>query len=192
MHASGTVPAMTAPHDTPPQFGHPSTWPAPAEQLPPAPRPRRTGLIAALTAGVLILMAAAGVGVWLVMRPTSPAGGPTTLTASGTLVLQRGQFVWQSAADPRCEGLPVFSDLYPGAQVVVTDAAGKTVAVGALGPGRAGGITTEGGLDRAMTCTMPFEVTGVPSGVGPYGVQLGQQAVLRYAENQLTGLQIGF
>lgn len=195
MHASGTVPAMTAPN-APQQFGHPSTWQAPAEQLPPAPRPRRVGLIAALAAGALVLMAATGVGVWLVTRPTTTAPAPgasaATLTAWGSVVLQRGQFVWQSAADPTCQGLNGFSDLAAGTQVKVTDAAGKSLAVGALGRGVAEGITTEGGMDRATTCTMPFEVPGVAAGVGPYGVQLGQRGVLRYAEGQLTSLRIGF
>lgn len=191
MHASGTLPAMTAPHDTP-QFGHPSTWPStqPAVDTPPPGRKRRAGLIAGLAAGVVVLMAATGVSVWFLTRPdskaptvgTSSAPALNPVTVSGELVLQRGQFSWQSAADPTCSGLNGFSDLAAGAQVTVTDAAGKTLAVGSLGRGTAEGITSDG---RATTCSLPFKVAGVPGGVGPYGVEVAHRGVVRFSEGEL-------
>ncbi len=184
--------AMTTPPDAP-EFGHPSTWPAPAAEQPPlAARPRRVGLIAALAGGALLLMAATGISVWLLTRPDSkpptargsassaPALNPVTV--SGELVLQRGQFSWQSAADPTCSGLNGFSDLAAGAQITVTDAAGKVLAVGSLQRGVAEGITTDG---RATTCSLRFTVSGVPGGVGPYGVEVSHRGVVRFNEGEL-------
>lgn len=196
MRAGGTVPAMTTPHDTPPQFGHPSTWPAqPLAVDAPAPqRPRRAGLIAAAVAGVVVLMAATGVTVWLLTRPdaaptpaaAAPGSSAATLnpvTVAGELVLQRGQFAWQSAADPTCWGLNGFSDLAAGAQVTVTDAGGKVLVVGSLQRGVAEGIATDG---RATTCSLRFELGGVPGGVGPYGVEVAHRGVVRFNEGELV------
>jgi hypothetical protein len=190
MRASSTVPAMT----TPPEE-HAPAWPTRPAQ---PPRRGRASLVAAAAAGVVLLMAATGAGVWYFARPTeaSPATSPSTsstaLTAAiGSVILQRGQFVWQSS-DMSCGGLGGFTDIHEGTQVTVTDAAGKVLAVGALEHGSPGGLTTEGGMDRASTCTLPFTVAGLPAGVGPYGVEVAHRGVMRYDENRLSAVLLGF
>ncbi len=194
--------AMTTPHDAPQQFGHPSTWPTPAESpAPPAPRPRRTGLIAAAVAGVLALMAGTGVSVWLLTRPdaaapaaaSSAAASATEVTVRGVVTLQQGQFSWNSEQDPTCQGWKGFSDIRVGAQVTVTDAAGKVLAVSSLDVGQAKGIAAGAdGMKRATTCELAFRVAGVASGQGPYGVEVSHRGVLRYDEGRLSAVTLGF
>lgn len=168
-------------------FGRPSTRP---ESQPATPR-RRTGLIIGAVAGVLVLVVGTGVTIHLLTRPdaTTPAAAPASaaaFTANGSLLLKRGEFSWNSAADPTCQGLNTFSDLRGGTQVVVTDAGGKKLAVGVLAKGTAGGFVTDSdGTQRAMSCSLPFSVPGIPRGVGPYGVQVGQRGVQTYDETRL-------
>lgn len=191
-------------HDIPAQgaapVGHPSTWSAhQADQA--APPKRRTVPIIAGVLGVLALVVGTGVTVNLLSRtqaaaPASVAASPSaaTLTASGTLLLKRGEFSWNSAADPTCQGLGGYSDLRAGTQVVVTDAAGKKLAVGALVAGRAGDFSTESdGTQRAGSCSLSFAVSGVPRGVGPYGVEVSHRGVQNYNETELDrGVMLGF
>lgn len=47
-------------------------------------------------------------------------------------------------------------------------------------------------MHRASTCAMPFKVSGVPRGVGPYGVEVAHRGVLRYDEGHLAVLRLGF
>jgi hypothetical protein len=188
---------MSFPEHTPasPQggapFGHPSTWPAP-QSVAAAPPKRRMVAIILAVAGVLALVAGTGVTVYLVTRPSSnvpaAAASPSAaaFTAAGTLLLKRGEFSWNSAADPTCQGLNGFSDLRGGTQVTVTDAAGKKLAIGVLANGRAGDFTTDSdGAQRAASCALSFAVTGVPRGVGPYGVEISHRGVQNYNEAQL-------
>lgn len=143
-------------------------------------------------------MAATGVAVWYFTKPAPaapPAAAPAaTLTAAGSVVLNHSQFSWNGLADPTCQGWQGFSDVAGGAQVTVTDAAGKVLAIGTLDHGVATGITTAdvNGLPRAELCTLLFTVTGLPQGVGPYGVEVAHRGVVRYDEGHLGIIRIGF
>ena len=183
--------AMTTPPDAPQQFGHPSTWPTPAAVEPPAGRKVSTGLVAALAAAALGLMAVTGLGVWLVMRPDGTTPAPAgRIGISGVVVLELPDFEWQSVDNPVCKGREDHKDIAEGTPVTFFDASGKTLAVGKLGAGQARGITTGAdGLSRASTCTLPFSIE-VPAGVGPYGIEVLNRGVLRYNEGSLTGLQL--
>jgi hypothetical protein len=147
-------------------------------------------------------MTGTGFAVWFFMRPetstttataSSSAAAPAAITVIGAVTLQRGQFVWNSQA-AGCQGLSGFADIRPGTQVTVTDASGKVVAVGSLDQGTAEGITEEGGLSRATSCSLPFKVSGVPRGAGPYGVEVSHRGVLHYPERDLDtqALTLGF
>lgn len=208
---------MTAPHDshipyvpgyadrqptsTTPPLGQPQAWQAPlppssAPPGPPAPG-SRAGLIAVLVLGVLVLMAATGLGVWIFTRPdttaapaTSPSA-PPSVDVAGTVVLKQGQFTWNSVGDPTCQGWKGFEDIQGGASVTITDAGGKALLVGSLGRGTAQGITTESdGMHRAGSCELPFIVSGVPGGVGPYGVEVSHRGVVHVNEGQLGSVQL--
>jgi hypothetical protein len=183
--------AMTTPSGGPQHLGHPSAWPAPTAVDAPAGRKAGIGLVAAVTAGVLGLMAATGFGVWLFMRPDSAAPAPAgRVGISGVVVLELPNFEWQSVDNPVCTGRKDHVDIVEGAPVTYFDASGKTLAVGKLGAGQARGITTGAdGTIRASTCTLPFSIE-VPAGVGPYGIEVSNRGVLRYNESGLTGLQL--
>jgi hypothetical protein len=192
--------AMSFPaHDSPP-LGHPATWkpPAPVDVKPPK---RRSALIVAAALGVLALIAGTGLAVYLLGRPdaATPATAPSAsssapFTAAGTLHLKRGEFSWNSVQDPTCQGLGGYSDLRAGTQVLVTDATGKKLAVGALAAGRAGDFTTDSdGTQRVGSCALDFAVAGIPRGVGPYGIEVSHRGVQNYTEAQLDrGVTLGF
>ncbi|MGI5179510.1 hypothetical protein ACQEVZ_24585 [Dactylosporangium sp. CA-152071] len=184
--------AMTTPPDAPQQFGHPSTWPTPTMVESPAPRTVSPSLFAAFTGAALVLMAIVGLGVWYVMRPDSAAPAPAagSVAIAGVVVLELPNFEWQSVENPVCKGRKDYEDITEGAQVTYFDASGKTLAVGKLGAGEARGITRgSDGVIRASACAVPFSIE-VPSGVGPYGVEVSNRGVRRFNEGSLTGLQI--
>jgi hypothetical protein len=195
-----TVRAMTAPHDAP-EFGHPSTWPAPTEPLATASRPGRGRLVAVAVAGAVAVALLAAGGTWLATRSdpepaaatSSAAPAQVLLAVAGVVILGRGQFVWARSTNA-CQGQGAFGDIRDGTQVTVTDAAGKVLAVGALGPGVGQGSSTLGATAGAVAaaCELRFAVPAVPAGVGPYGVQFAGGAVLRFNEQQMTSLRIGF
>jgi hypothetical protein len=65
-----------------------------------------------------------------------------------------------------------------GAQVVVSDAAGKTIATGSLPPS---------GRIVDLTCVFDFEVEGIPGGHDFYGVAISHRGRLQYRRDQLDG-----
>lgn len=162
----------------------------------------RTPLIAAGVVGVLALMAATGIAVWFVSRPSpAPSAAPAATPgatgareAVGTVVLQHSQFSWGGLQDRTCKGWKGFADIGGGTQVTVTDAGGKVLAIGTLDNGNATGITPSdaNGLPRAEVCTLSFKVTGITPGVGPYGIEIAHRGVVRYEEGKLGIIQLGF
>jgi hypothetical protein len=166
-------------------------------------RRRKGGLIGAGVAGVLTLMAGTGLAVWFIASPSSTTNAttpPAAATAAGareaigTVVLQHSQFKWNGLADTTCQGRQGFADIAGGAQVTVTDASGKVLAIGALWRGTASGITSSdvNGLPQAETCTLPFSVPGIASGAGPYGVEIAHRGIVRFDEGNLDTIRIGF
>lgn len=191
MHAGGTVPAMTVPHASPP-----AAWPPP----PPARRPARGGLIAAVLAGATVVAVLAAGGVWLAARPDPvPAAASSApavaapLAVAGVVVLGRGQFAWYRSTNA-CTGQGAFGDIREGAQVTISDAGGKALAVAALGPGVGQGSSTVASTAGAVAaaCELRFAVPAVPAGAGPYGLQFAQRGVLRFTEQEMTSLRVGF
>lgn len=167
------------------------------------PRRGRPALIAAAVVGVLALMAATGIAVWFISRPspatnaTAPRAQPppaNSREAVGTVVLRYSQFSWNGLADHTCQGWKGFADITGGAQITITDASGKALAIGALERGTATGITSSdvNGLPRAEICTLPFKVPGITPGVGPYGVQIAHRDVVRFDESRLGIISLGF
>lgn len=116
------------------------------------------------------------------------AGGPRTFAASGSLSLSDpdGVYVATDAMAPGapCQGSGGYDDLRPGAQVVVTDDAGKVLAVGRLDAG----ATDD---SKAYTspyyrhCVLPFTVSKVPAGEDFYGVQITHRGVVQKSEAEM-------
>lgn len=148
-------------------------------------------MVPAIAVAALVLAAAAGGAIWFALRPTPTTVAPArgSLQVQGWMNLTRGQFTWAGGADTTCSGWRGFDDIRGGTEVVVTDSAGKTLAVGQLQTGKATGVTAD---DSATGCRLAFSISGVPSGVGPYGVEIGHRGVNHYPEGQLTGLEFGF
>jgi len=108
---------------------------------------------------------------------TTAATTPATFTVTGTIAIGGyGRSVGS------CDGSrhPGSTDLAPGGRVAVYDAAGKVVAVGVL----AEGVASSG------TCWMPFTVTGVPVGAGPYAVQVNHRRRVIFSQAQAGNLAL--
>jgi ABC-type Fe3+-hydroxamate transport system substrate-binding protein len=88
-----------------------------------------------------------------------------------------------------CSSHGGYSDIAAGTQVVVTDSAGKVVAVGSLDAGRAVGYT--GGSTGAHyfvgDCRYVFVVPDVPEGPATaiYGIEVSHRGVLNYPRSDL-------
>jgi hypothetical protein len=134
---------------------------------------------------VLSVLAATGCGG---EGPRSePDVVPTSSTADtfqvvGRLSLSLPDFTWNE--DPlSCAGSGGYNDLALGAQVVVSDPAGTTVAVGsvieAIPIVERDDDTAE---YRASACTLRFVVSGVPTGKTFYGVEVSHRGRLQYPE----------
>lgn len=84
-----------------------------------------------------------------------------------------------------CFGAGGAADIAPGAQVVVTDASGRTVAVGKMEMGR----TTEHKRYKNPRydeqCVVPFTVSDVPSGEKFYGIKVGQRPATQETEAEM-------
>lgn len=153
-------------------------------------RPRRTILFAALGA---VLLALAGAGGWyLVQRDNGDDSKPVAVAATsapaarvvtGTLTLTDEDGIdWSSSAG--CFGTGGYDDIRGGVQVVITDPAGGTVALGKLDQGKLDG-TVPG--QTADLCKFTFAIQGVPAGKGFYGVEVSHRGRVQYPERQLFG-----
>lgn len=128
-------------------------------------QPRRRRLLLWLFAafGACVITAAAAV---LILHSD-------TITVVGTVEIGGDGFSMVSGGT--CAGDGGYSDIRAGAQVVVSDAAGTTVAVGHLGDGSWIGAH----------CELPFSVD-VPAGSDFYGLQVASRNVVQYKAGQLN------
>lgn len=131
----------------------------------PLAKPRRSRLWLLVAIGACVL-AVAGVGAVFLLRDG-------TITVSGTLELRKEGGFHQVGS--QCVGDGGYSDIAPGAQVVVTDDTGKTVGVGSLGAGSWIG----------SHCEWPFEVE-VPDGSAFYGVEVSHRGRVQYPADELA------
>lgn len=112
---------------------------------------------------------------------TPPSTSASTVTVAGTVTLVNGTSVraadpagslcYTSGNSPIFPSASPFDDVKGGAQVVVTDASGKTLGIGTLGSG----VTTRAADPNGdhPDCEFHFTVSGVPDGQSFYGVKVG-------------------
>ena len=131
-------------------------------------------IVIALLAAILGMLASGSDGS---ASPSKPAG--KTFTVSGELTLTDAGVHNVSG---HCFGTNGYDDMQVGAQVVVRDADGKTVGVSQLDAGTLGGVT--------VVCTFPFTVEGVPSGKGPYSVEVSHRGQIAFEESQAHGVSL--
>ncbi len=134
--------------------------PAPTQQTRKAPR----WLFWAIPLAIVAIVA----GVLLV-----PRLAPADLTITGEVLLHDTRI---NTTGNSCRGSGGYDDLREGAQVVVTDATGKSIGIGTLGTG----------VSNTNICTWEFSVT-VPAGGGIYGVEVSHRGKLQYSEADLAG-----
>lgn len=116
-------------------------------------------------------------------NPIAVVTGHGTFTASGDLVVtdSDGLGVDHGGIGSACSGTNGYSDIAQGAQVVIYDASGKSLAIGALQQGEYYG---------ADGCQFKWSVTGIPSGVGPYSVQVTHRGMVVFTQDKATNQQL--
>ena len=98
---------------------------------------------------------------------------PHTFTVNGAMVLVDDSAGYTQGE--ACSGLGGYDDIDKGTDVVVKDAAGKTVALGSLKAGK--------GLDGE--CAFLFTVNDVPDGLKFYGVEISHRGTVQYTQAQM-------
>jgi hypothetical protein len=143
-------------------------------------RGRRRVIIAAIAAAVLLT---GGGAAYAATRSGSSHHGhqssSRTLFINGHITADPSTFMRSyhltHPYEPGCAPDTGYTDL-PGAQVVVTDDAGHTLAVGHL----------DQGSYRDDECSFAFTVAGIPAGRKFYGITVSHRGTLTYTEAQLT------
>ena len=115
-------------------------------------------------------------------EPSPSVSVPALLSIGGTVSVAGG--VSQNGLDgePCALAEAGYEDIRDGAQVVITDASSKTIAVGKLGPGK---MRRPGGADASdRHCVFAFEVSA-PRGHDFYGIEVSHRGRLQYTAAQL-------
>ncbi|HEY9375022.1 hypothetical protein [Streptomyces sp.] len=149
-------------------------------------------------AGVALVVLAAVAAVLIVISPgteadppaatpsqaaasqaSTPQALPSLFSATGMVILEFTPDSVQLGDHPACSGKGEYADIGQGTQVVVTDAAGKTVGLGKLGTG----------LHEERGCTFRFAIT-VPPGQQFYGIEVAHRGRNQYAAYQLGSIEL--
>lgn len=101
-----------------------------------------------------------------------------TFTASGAIKLYATGTV---AVGDSCAGKGGYDDIRVGAAVLIKNADGKRVALGELGTGEPG---------EYSTCSLPFAIKGVPSGAGPYSVEVSHRGEVPFNEGDAKSIAL--
>lgn len=157
-------------------------WPAPTPPAPPARKPARA--IAAAVAAALVVGGVIGYFLPHGNSTDKPKPGgstkPATVSLVGTLkVTGHGNGELDSLGGGSCTGSGGYSDIAEGAQVVITDDSGQTLAITHLEPG----------AGDQFSCEFAFRAD-VPPGRGYYGVEVTHRGVVKEREVDLGGIAI--
>lgn len=142
-------------------------------------------------AGVALVVLAAVAAVFIVVSPgteadrpavprsqaSAPQALPSLFAASGMVILEITPDSVEFGDHPACSGKGEYADIGQGTQVVISDAAGKTVGLGKLGTG----------LHEERGCTFRFAIT-VPPGLQFYGIEVSHRGRLQYAAYELDSI----
>ena len=132
-----------------------------------------------LAAGFCVLaLAACGGG--------DESGGESGQSISGTMTMIgfSAQLEFDSTADwgDGCEGREGYDDIVGGAQVLVSDEAGTTIASSRLEPGEI--VRAHDGI---ITCEWSFEIADVPEAKF-YEIEVSRRGGLKYSKAEMEGL----
>lgn len=144
------------------------------------PPPKRRGpLLPWAIAGVAVLVAIAAV-IWGVTRGGSGTTGGK-FAVHGTLKLVGDHL---AIGGQPCFGTSGYDDIAVGASVVIYDAAGKQLVIGALG----GGTSNQPG--SLGVCTFTFDISGVPAGVGPYSIEVTHRGKVPFDQSTASDVEL--
>lgn len=139
-------------------------------QVQPAPRRSRRGVIIGLAAAIVLV--AAGTATYFVAF--------SAVTIKGTVIVG-STGAGYGPGPSECHGAGAYADVTAGATVEITDGAGKTIALGKLGPGKTVNVSQ---------CQFAFAVDAPRSDI--YGIQVSRRGVLKYTRAEVqNGVQIG-
>lgn len=110
-------------------------------------------------------------------------GSPDTFDVHGTFTLSDGVDV----VDGSCQGSGGYDDIRDGVEATVRDADGKVLALGDISNGE--GVD---GTDTftASTCTFDIDVPDVPSGQGPYSIEVSHRGEIHFEEDEAAFLSL--
>jgi hypothetical protein len=160
----------------------------------PSPTPSSNGVprwvIATLLGGAVVIVALLAVVIVLLMGGDGDSSGGTatdtsskeakTFDADGDLTLISADN--ELTGGGGCIGGGGYDDISSGTQVVIRDSSGTTVAVDHLLPGTKS--------DSYVTCVFDFTVHDVPSGHGPYSVEVSHRGEISFNEADAGNLHL--
>jgi hypothetical protein len=157
---------------------------------PSAVRKSLSPLVIALAALVISLAVAAIVLVRLIgdSDPTRTVFQHPDFDVYGSIELNDGYNKWEP--DTPCAAKSGYDDVQEGTEVVISDAAGTTLAVGQLEAGKV--VRSEAGFN---VCEFRFQVSGVPGGHSTYRVEISDRGDFHYNQDEMTRgvvLYLGF
>ncbi len=151
------------------EYVHIGAPPTEPQQAPPVPRKRRKRWPWGVAVAAVLAIASGVAVVGLYVAPQLTEVLAQTITVRGTVTLIDDKMSFRNG---NCVGRGGYDDIYAGAQVVVSDASGKTVGLGEL----------EGGTPSNGNCVFSFAVKDVPRGIDFYGVTVGNRKGMRFTE----------
>jgi hypothetical protein len=126
-----------------------------------------------LVAAIVLIGAGGAIGVYLLTSKTGIVDMLSpNMTVTGTVTLELDDMTNSGTA---CWGKRGYADLKAGAPVVVTNAAGKTVGMGAI----------DSGKEVGGQCVLTFKVKDVPKGSDFYGVAVSHRGVVQFSADDV-------
>lgn len=147
------------------------------------PRPTRRRYVWLIVA-IVVVLAVGGTAAGIV----SQRSGTSAFAVSGSVTLTDSDVddpAITAGPSGGCQGSGGYSDMQEGAQVIVADQDGTTLALGSLGAGVQSTVSI---------CVFPVMVSHVPAGKKFYGIEVTHRGFVQYTEAQLKagpGLTLG-
>lgn len=148
-----------------------------------------------LAVGIIALLTSCGSANSPTKATATTPATPATIALHGTLVLSSaGDFSWDflggSDTETVCYGGDGgYSDIKPGASVVVTNETGTTIGVGVLDSATAT-IHGKGRNARAESCDFTFSVENVPVSAKFYGIEVSHRGVVQFTPSQIGEIHL--
>ncbi len=165
-------------------------WTKQADSAAPVPPARASRPYLSWAVAVVAVIAAVVAAVFLLLPR---GGGGATFTLRGSLpVFDSAQlFTVDNGGAGKPSGSPCvagqgYDDIVQGAQVVVTASNGDRLAVGQLDAG----TWSPGPIASIGDCVFTFAITGIPTGRGPYAVEVAHRGQVVFNQDNAGDLEL--